>query len=159
MLVFNDKSFKDEMVFYIWKYFIRIIFHSLGMQDVWPREDGWLWWGQRSPTSQLWQKYGPVWGSIPCLLIPGSCSHQNCNRHGIGCVVQIIKLFLSQFHLFGSSYIQDMIQNVNTSFMISKTIQHVKSEHFTKNLCLPSKTSMNISQLVIIGSSCFCRSK
>ena len=31
------------------------------------------------------------------------------------------------FHLLGSSQIQDMIQNVNISFVIFKPIQHVKS--------------------------------
>ena len=40
---------------------------------------------------------------------------------------QHVLLFQSSFHLLGLSEIQDTIQNVNISFIIFKTIQHVKS--------------------------------
>ena len=38
---------------------------------------------------------------------------------------QHVFLFQSQFHLLESSQIQDTIKNVNISFVIFKTIQHV----------------------------------
>ena len=38
-----------------------------------------------------------------------------------------VLLFHSYFHLLESSQNQDHIQNVNISFIIFKTIQHVKS--------------------------------
>ena len=40
---------------------------------------------------------------------------------------QHVLLFQSPFHLLWSNQIQDMVQNVNMSFIIFKTIWHVKS--------------------------------
>ena len=39
-----------------------------------------------------------------------------------------VLLFQSSFHVFGSSQIQDTIQNGNMSFVISKTIYYVQSQ-------------------------------
>ena len=47
-----------------------------------------------------------------------------------------VLLFQSQCHLFGSSQIKDTIQNVDISFMIFKTIQHVKRVNMWFNMLI-----------------------
>ena len=70
-----------------------------------------------------------LWGSTPCLLmlwLLKSPQHQQA-WYWLCRTYKIYSLFQSQFHLHGSSQIQDMIQNVDISFVIFKTIQRVKS--------------------------------
>ena len=51
----------------------------------------------------------------------------NVNRDGKDSVERTTYIVVPEFYLLGWSQIQDTIQNVNTYFMIFKTIQHARS--------------------------------
>ena len=78
----------------------------------------WLFWSCKRNNTDL--------GSIPCLLMPWllkSSEHRQakywpCRTDNMCCE--------GKFHLLGSSLIHDTAENMNTSFVILKTIQSVK---------------------------------
>ena len=82
-----------------------------------------------STLLMLEMEYSSFSRSIPCLLMPWllkSPEHQQtrywlCRTDNICCCATV------NFPLHGSSQIQDMIQNMIISFIIFKTIKHVKS--------------------------------
>ena len=73
-------------------------------------------------------------GQYHACWCPGSWSRQRININDIGCVGQTTCIAVPEFNLHRSSQFQDMIQNVNISFVIFKIIQHVKSYYLPRKL-------------------------
>ena len=76
----------------------------------------------------LEMEYSGFGGECHAYWCPGSLSRQSISGHGIGNQErQIVGLLYCEFDLLLLKNIQDMKGDVDTYFIIFKTIQHIKS--------------------------------